>query len=411
MKNGRLLEIISMPTDMRVAKMKESKKWYPGDRAELKVEITDKLVRDFSEWSGDKNPLHLDSEYAESTRFHRRVAHGMSFGSLFSRLIGMEIPGPGALWTSQSFQFLKPVFIGDQLVLSVQVIEFLETSGLMNLDCRATNQLGEEVMLGKGEVMFAGPVEADREPHCSQQAKTAIITGASRGIGSAIARRLDSMGFTLGLTYKTSSDEAKALATTLKDAHVLAADLSDPSSVEGVYNEFKSQIGPATTLVLSAGDRDLYGPAAGSDFDQFAHHLTTQIESAHALVSAALPHMQRLGGGSIVAIGSNYTIGAPPINMAPYVVAKSALAGWVRCLAADFGRYHIRANLVAPGMTETSLLAGVQDRQKKIASVQNPMRRLGLPEDVAGAVAYLVGPDGEYVNGETLVVDGGTSMH
>jgi 3-oxoacyl-[acyl-carrier protein] reductase len=62
-------------------------------------------------------------------------------------------------------------------------------------------------------------------------------------------------------------------------------------------------------------------------------------------------------------------------------------------------------------MTETSLLAGVQDRQKKVASVQNPMRRLGLPEDVAGAVAFLVGPDGDYINGETLVVDGGTSMH
>ena len=96
--------------------MSEQAKWHPGDRAEIKVDITDKLVRDFSEWSGDKNPLHVDAEYAQATRFHRRVAHGMSFGSLFSRLIGMNIPGPGALWVSQSFKFLKPVFIGDQFL-------------------------------------------------------------------------------------------------------------------------------------------------------------------------------------------------------------------------------------------------------------------------------------------------------
>jgi len=389
----------------------EQAKWHPGDRAELKVDITDKLVRDFSEWSGDKNPLHVDAEYAQTTRFHRRVAHGMSFGSLFSRLIGMNIPGPGALWTSQSFKFLKPVFIGDELLLSVEVIDFSQATGLMNLACKATNQLGEEVMAGKGEVVYVGSSESDSETVDRQLDKIAVVTGASRGIGSAIARRLDSMGFTLGLTYKTSRDEAEALAQTLNNAHTLAADLSDPASMLGVYNEFRSRFGPATTLILNASDRDLNGPAAGSSFGQFARHFTSQIESAHALVSAALPHMQKLGGGSIVAIGSNYAIGAPPKNFAPYVVAKSALAGWIRCLAVDYGRYQIRANLVAPGMTETSLLSGVQDRQRKVASIQNPMRRLGRPEDVAGAVAYLVSPDGQYVNGETLVVDGGTSMY
>jgi len=391
--------------------MSEQAKWKPGDRAELKVEITDKLVQDFSEWSGDKNPLHLDAEYAERTRFHRRVAHGMSFGSLFSRLIGMNLPGPGALWTSQSFRFVKPVFIGDELLLSVEVIDFSKATGLMNLDCMATNQLGEEVVVGKGEVIFVGPRQSDSKTLGDQESKIAIVTGASRGIGSAIARRLDSMGFKLGLMYKSSHNEAAALTQTLNNAYALSADLSDPESMLGVYNEFKAKFGPATTLVLNASDRDLYGPAAGSNFDQFTRHFTTQIESAHALVSAALPHMQELGSGSIVAIGSNYAIGAPPKNMAPYVVAKAALAGWVRCLAVDYGRYQIRANLVAPGMTETSLLAGVQDRQKKVASVQNPMRRLGQPEDVAGAVAYLVGPDSAYINGETLVVDGGTSMH
>ena len=223
-------------------------------------------MRDFSEWSGDKNPLHVDAEYAQATRFHRRVAHGMSFGSLFSRLIGMNIPGPGALWASQSFEFLKPVFIGDELLLSVEVIDFSQATGLMELDCKATNQLGEEVMIGKGEVVYVGSTESDSETVGRQIDKVAVVTGASRGIGVAIARRLDSMGFTLGLTYKTSRDEAEVLAQTLNNAHTLAADLSDPASMWGIYNEFRSRFGPATTLILNASDRDLNGPAAGSSF-------------------------------------------------------------------------------------------------------------------------------------------------
>ena len=386
------------------------KNWQLGDRAELNVNITDALVHKFAEWSGDKNPLHLDSDYAQATRFHRRVAHGMSFGALFSRLIGMDLPGPGALWASQTFTFAKPVFIGDELTLSVEVIEISKSSGLITLDCRALNQLSEEVMHGKGEVISVTPVDEVHETNVQDQSKIALITGASRGIGAAIARRLDSLGFSLCITYKTSRIEAESLARDLHDAHVFSADLSDPSSITSLYDEMRSQLGPATTLVLNAGDRDLYGPAAGSDFQQFARHLSVQLESSHALVSAALPYMKDAGRGEIIAIGSSYALGAPPVNMAPYVVAKTALAGWIRCLAVDLGHFNIRSNIVAPGITETALLAAVSDRQKAVAAAQNPLRRIGRPADVAGAVAYLVSEDGAYVNGETLVVNGGALM-
>ena len=120
--------------------------------------------------------------------------------------------------------------------------------------------------------------------------------------------------------------------------------------------------------------------------------------------------MKDAGRGEIIAIGSSYALGAPPVNMAPYVVAKTALAGWIRCLAIDLGHFNIRSNIVAPGITETALLAAVSDRQKAVAAAQNPLRRIGRPADVAGAVAYLVSEDGAYVNGETIVVNGGALM-
>ena len=388
--------------------MKE--KWQLGDRAELRVKMTERLVRDFADWSGDMNPLHLDADYAQTTRFHRRVVHGMSFASLFSRLIGMELPGAGALWTSQTFEFCKPVFVGDELTLSVEIIRISESSESLELSCLAKNQLSEEVMRGKGEVVCLRTEEKTGEEKPQTQEKVAIVTGASRGIGEAIARRLDALGFSLCITYKTSRTEVEKLAKELRNACVFHADLSDPASIFHLYDQMRSQFGPPTTLVLNAGDRDLYGSAAGEDFQQFARHLSVQLESSHVLVSAALPHMKNMGRGEIIAIGSTYALGAPPPTMAPYVVAKTALAGWIRCLAVDLGRFNIRSNIVAPGITETALLAAVPDRQKKVAAAQNPLRRIGQPDDVAGAVAYLVSEDGAYVNGETLVVNGGALM-
>ncbi|MBT5415226.1 MAG: MaoC family dehydratase, partial [Rhodospirillaceae bacterium] len=125
-----------------------------GDRAEISVDVTEDLVGRFAEYSGDRNPLHLDPAYAEGTRFKRRVAHGMSYAALFSRLIGMDLPGPGALWMSQSFRFAKPAFIGDRLTLSVEIEKLTESTGAVTLACRAVNQLGDEIMSGTGEVMM-----------------------------------------------------------------------------------------------------------------------------------------------------------------------------------------------------------------------------------------------------------------
>ena len=163
-------------------------------------------------------------------------------------------------------------------------------------------------------------------------------------------------------------------------------------------------------IVLNASDRDLYGEAAGGDFEKFQRQWTMQLAASHGLVSAALPGMVEAGWGRIVAVGSTYALGAPPPQMAPYVVAKSALAAWIRCLASDFGPKGIRANLVVAGMTETALLSSVPERQKKVAAAKNPSRRLGETEDVADAIAFLVGDESRYVNGHSLVVSGGGVM-
>ena len=128
------------------------------------------------------------------------------------------------------------------------------------------------------------------------------------------------------------------------------------------------------------------------------------------MVSACLVGMVERGHGVVVAIGSSVTEAAPPVGMTPYVVAKAALTSYMKCLAVEFGPKGIRANVVAPGMTQTALLATMPSRLRKVSAAQTPTRRLAKPTDVAGAVSYLVSDSASHVNGHTLLVSGGNPI-
>ena len=382
----------------------------PGQAVEDEVVITEELISSFAEFSGDYNPLHIDSAFASRTRFRRKVAHGMSYGSVFSRMIGMLLPGPGALWLSQEFRFNKPVFIGDRLKLRMEVASVSKSTRTMTLDCTALNQNGEAVLSGSGDVMVLES-DADEGAPTRPQQRIALVAGASRGIGAAIAERLATDGFGVAITYRSSRDEAEAVVSQLSDGIALQADITDTGNAKTVIGQVRSRFRvPPDTLILCASDPTMYGAAADGDFSLFERQLRTQLAGAHALVSACLDHMIEQKFGVIIAIGSTYAEATPPTQMAPYVVAKAALTSYMKCLAVELGPKGIRANTVAPGMTETALISTVPDRQRKVVAAQTPLRRLAKPEDVASAVAFVVSDDAAYVNGHTFIVSGGNVM-
>lgn len=380
--------------------------WSVGQSAELSVEISEALVDSFALHSGDRNPLHLDEAFAERTQFKRRVAHGMSYASLFSRLVGMDIPGRGGLWLSQSFEFHKPTYIGDTLVLRIEIEGVNQSTNTLTLSCSATNQFNEQVLAGTGKVMLLEQEEEEPDASLQSGKKVAIVTGGSRGIGAAIVSRLVADGYAVVFTYRSSDEEAAKIAEANPGALAIRCDSADISAMRDLFSAVKRQLGIPTAIVLNAGDRNLYG-SIDTDPDVMLDQFRTQVLGPQALVAAAVPDMAENGGGSIVAVGSAYAVGRPPEGMTPYVTAKSALSALINCLAIDCGKQNIRANLVVPGMTETALLASVPSRTRKVMAAQNPMRRLGRGSDVAGAVAFLVSEDAAYINGEQILLTGG----
>ncbi|MEO6391744.1 MAG: MaoC family dehydratase [Pyrinomonadaceae bacterium] len=127
-----------------------------GDTASVSKEVTDQVIRAFAEVSGDHNPLHLNDEFAATTRFGRRIAHGMLGASLISSLLGNTLPGPGSIYLSQSLKFRGPAFIGDRLTARVTVSSIREGRPILILETVCENQNGEVLIEGEAVVMLEG---------------------------------------------------------------------------------------------------------------------------------------------------------------------------------------------------------------------------------------------------------------
>jgi len=127
---------------------------YVGYKASLTIKITDKMVRQFAEMSGDNNPIHLDDEYAKTTRFGKRIAHGMILGALISRLLNEKI-GTGGIYLAQTLKFTNPVYIDDEITFELEVTKLHMKRGLGTIETQAKNAKGELVVKGEATIMMA----------------------------------------------------------------------------------------------------------------------------------------------------------------------------------------------------------------------------------------------------------------
>jgi 3-oxoacyl-[acyl-carrier protein] reductase len=238
--------------------------------------------------------------------------------------------------------------------------------------------------------------------------RTALVTGASGGIGGAIARALHGQGATV-LLAGTRAAALAALAAELGDrAHLLTADLSQPAEPERLVREAETVLGQLDILVSNAGiTRD--GLAMRMRDEDWHSVLEVNLTAGFRLIRAALRGMVRRRWGRVICIASVAGV-AGNAGQANYAASKAALIGMAKSIAAEVATRGITVNCVAPGLIATAMTEKLTDEQRARLATAIPMDRFGALEEVAAAVVFLASAEAAYVTGETLHVNGGMLM-
>lgn len=385
----------------------------PGQTVTFAQTITEQMLDAYAAFSGDFNPLHMDDRFAQRAGFRGRIAHGMIACSCLSQLIGMRLPGPGALWASQNFRWLAPVFIGDRIEFTLQVSAVSPGTGTVTLSARVVNQNGRAVMEGDGVVKLLEPRASRREgprgEHC------ALITGAGHGAGAAIAEALANQAVKVALLCSGQSLDADQACESIRAAGAQAiavqADPLEPASISDALRRVEDTFGTSVDILVNEAQlAAIPTPIQDLSWPAIQHQLDLDLRAAFELSQAVLPGMLRRGGGSIVHIGSTLNWNVPPLHWTAFCIAKAALKALTHSLAVELGPKGIRVNLVSPGLPETGLPEAVTERFRKLQAMQTPLRRLASASDIAASVAFLCSDHSEFITGADIPVCGGQVM-
>jgi 3-oxoacyl-[acyl-carrier protein] reductase len=233
----------------------------------------------------------------------------------------------------------------------------------------------------------------------------ALVTGASRGIGAAIARALAADGWPVGVNYRSDADGAAAVVKQIEDAGgralALRADVSDPGAADALFERLEADLGPVLVLVNNAGVR-ADGLSPQLDDEDWSKVIDTNLSAAFRTTRRALRPMLRARHGRVINIASIVGQRANP-GQANYAASKAGLVAMTKTIAAEVARRKVTVNAVAPGLIETEFTEGVGDGLLEGI----PARRIGTPEEVAACVRFLASADAAYVTGAVLTVDGG----
>ena len=232
----------------------------------------------------------------------------------------------------------------------------------------------------------------------------ALVFGGSRGMGAAIVRRLAAEGRPVAFTYAASTGAASALAAEVVaaggPARAIRADSADPEAVRAAVAGTVEAFGPLGVVVVNAG---VLGSGLIDAFplEEFDRMVAVNVRGVFLAIRAAAPHL--LGGGRIVTIGSNTADHLGSAGSSVYAMTKAAVAQLVRGSALDLAPRRITVNNIQPGPVATDMTSGLMD----LITPRLPLGRIGQPEEIAGLVAWLAGPDAGYMTGASLTIDGG----
>lgn len=250
----------------------------------------------------------------------------------------------------------------------------------------------------------------------SLDGKVAVVTGSTRGIGRAIAERLAEHGATVVVSSR-KSDACAEVASAIEAVHgngraiPIAASISKKDDLQRLVDETDRRLGRIDVLVCNAASNPYYGPMSGIEDDQFRKILENNVISNHWLSQMVLPQMVARRDGVIIIVSSIGGLRGSGV-IGAYNVSKAADFQLARNLAVEYGPHNVRINCIAPGLIKTDFARALWEDPERLEKVNNvvPLRRIGLPDEIAGAAVFLASQAGSFVTGQAIVVDGGATI-
>jgi NAD(P)-dependent dehydrogenase (short-subunit alcohol dehydrogenase family) len=246
--------------------------------------------------------------------------------------------------------------------------------------------------------------------------KVAIVTGSSRGIGRAIAEALADHGARVVISSRKAEaceEAAQAINARHGDgrAIVVPANISSKEALQNLVDQTRRQFGRIDVLVCNAASNPYYGPMAGIADEQFRKILENNVIANHWLIAMAAPEMIERKEGSIIIVSSIGGLTSSTV-IGAYNISKAADFQLARNLAAEFGPSGVRVNCIAPGLVRTDFARALWENPDTLKAVTRgtPLRRIGEPHEIAGAAVFLASPASTFMTGQTIVVDGGSTI-
>jgi len=387
-----------------------------GDKATVKHTITEEDIEKFVDLTGDNNKLHVDNEFAGATEFKHPVVHGMLGVSFISTVIGTKLPGDGALWFSQTLEFLRPVRVGDTIMVIGEVLAKNENARTIELKTEILNQHKQIVTTGKAKVKMIEQLKPalNKKPQSPDNPeKVVIVLGATGGIGKATAIKLAQNGFDIVIHYNKNKKAAGEIENIIRKmgrkAIAQQADLTNISEIDPFMETIKRNFNAVYGFVNCCTVAVPSIKFSNLDWHYFQDHFDINIKSSFYLLQKLLPVMEARKSGKLVFI-TTQAIESPTAEWLPYITSKSALKGFAQALAIEYAAKGITVNMVSPSMTDTDLLADIPRKIKMLTEARTPLKRLCTPEDIANCIAFLLSENANFITGETIRVNGGQVM-
>lgn len=248
--------------------------------------------------------------------------------------------------------------------------------------------------------------------------KVALVTGSSRGIGEAIVRRMAEHGARVVVSSR-KADACEKVAADLNRRYgngkeitlAVSCNINDKTQLQSLVETARGNFGKIDVLVCNAALNPYFGPGMAISDEAFDKIMGANVRSNHWLCQMVLPEMAERKDGAIVIVSSIAGLKGSPV-IGAYGISKAADMQLARNIAVEYGPYNIRANTIAPGLVKTDFARALWDtpEAEQRSSFATPLGRLGVPDDIAGAAVFLASRAGAWITGQTLVIDGGTTI-